>query len=120
MENSGCSVQSARCTVRPAPSGWEYNDVVPMIRLILAALLALALLPANLYAQNPIRWSITRGSDATVVAGKNVDVHVTAQIEDGWHLYATSVPPGGPVATVISVAPGGPFSLGGVIDEPLP
>ncbi|MEZ6135417.1 MAG: thioredoxin family protein [Pirellulaceae bacterium] len=34
---------------------------------------------------------------------KNGRVHITAEIEDGWHVYSVTQPPGGPLVTEITV-----------------
>ncbi|MGE5835315.1 MAG: protein-disulfide reductase DsbD domain-containing protein, partial [Acidobacteriota bacterium] len=97
----------------------------------LAALGALCLTfgTVEAFAQDPVRWSIARaereGAGArrpspTVTAGGTFEIRVDATIEDGWHVYATSQPAGGPVPLKIDIPRGGPFSLAGAIDEPLP
>jgi thiol:disulfide interchange protein DsbD len=48
-----------------------------------------------------------------------VTVRLTATIDDGWHLYSTTQPPGGPVPTRIAVASPG-FLLDGTVQFPKP
>ena len=85
--------------------------------LALGAFFALAA-PAS--AQTPIHWSVTQAPKTSVAAGKTFDVQLTAEVDQGWHLYALNEPSGGPEALVLTVAKGGPFSLGGAIVEPEP
>jgi thiol:disulfide interchange protein DsbD len=85
-----------------------------------ALLLPLFLAPLRASAQTPIHWSMAAVSKAPMTAGRTFDVELTAEVDPGWHLYALSEPTGGPEALVISVAKGGPFSLGGSIVEPVP
>jgi thiol:disulfide interchange protein DsbD len=90
--------------------------------------LCAALSPDPAYAQDPVRWSITRDKATTagdkpaagIAAGAKFDVRVDATIEDGWHVYATTQTSGGPVPLNFDIPRSGPFSFGGPIDEPLP
>ena len=43
---------------------------------------------------------------------------LTAEIQDGWHLYATEETEGGPFATQIKLADNSPFRLAGSIVSP--
>jgi DsbC/DsbD-like thiol-disulfide interchange protein len=47
-------------------------------------------------------------------------VNLTAQIEKGWHIYALSQPPGGPIPLRIAVEPGTPYELAGNITGAVP
>jgi DsbC/DsbD-like thiol-disulfide interchange protein len=69
----------------------------------------------------PIKWSLALPSaTATATPGGTITLSLIATIEDGWHLYSTTVPSGGPIATVISVPAGQMFTLNGEINEPAP
>jgi thiol:disulfide interchange protein DsbD len=95
-----------------------------------AALVGLCVLlsPSSAYAQDPVRWSISRDNPPAakdkpadgIAAGGKFDVRVNATIEEGWHVYATTQTSGGPVPLNFDIPGGGPFSFGGAIDEPLP
>src|SRR5260370_42566196 len=76
-----------------------------------ALLLAVAVLHA---AQNPVAWSFKTTPKKPVKAGDNFALRLVARIEPGWHLYSIDQPPGGPVATEISLATGAPFEMGAV------
>ncbi len=68
----------------------------------------------------PIRWTAAGVADP-VKAGRTVTVQVTAQIDEGWHLYALEPVPGGPTPTRIAAAPDPPFTLDEKhIDSPEP
>ena len=86
---------------------------MPAIRRIVAFVLILASSAVEVLAaqQHPITWTLT---GATVVAqqGKPFRALLHAQIPSGWHLYSTTQPPGGPIATVITIPDGG-FVLAG-------
>ena len=50
--------------------------------------------------KNPVQWSYSsKKIDATTY-----EVHLTAALDNGWHMYSQTTPDGGPVATVISFA----------------
>lgn len=69
----------------------------------------------------PIKWTLTLPSTtATTTPGGKITLSLNATIEDGWHLYAITLPAGGPIATVITVPTGQKFTLGGDIEEPSP
>ena len=54
-----------------------------------------------LFAQlvkNPVEWSVS----SKKVADKTYEIHITANIPDGWHIYSQHTPEGGPIPTAIS------------------
>ena len=64
-------------------------------------------------AQHPadiVKWSATAPAKA-VAPGGTARIELSAQIEDGWKLYALSQPAGGPVALSIALEKGAPFKL---------
>ena len=65
------------------------------------------------FAQNPVTWKLEFESKAATA-------RLSAAIEKDWHLYALDQPEGGPVATTIKVADGGPFEITGKIVSPRP
>src|SRR5687768_10221268 len=82
------------------------------------SLLALALViaaGAHAGAQRPadvVRWSAT-AADVAVKAGATVPVEITADVQEGWHLYAVSQPKSGPVPLLFAIAKGKPFEIRG-------
>lgn len=71
--------------------------------------------------EDPIHWTLAvEPAKATTTPGGKITLSLTATIDDGWHLYAISVGPGGPTPTVISVPAGQAFVLDGEISEPAP
>ena len=48
--------------------------------------------------QNPVSWSAT----AKKISDKTYEIHLTASIENGWHVYSQTTPDGGPIPTSIS------------------
>ena len=60
--------------------------------------------------QAPIKWAIAK-APAAASAGDTIVVQLTAQIADGWHLYALVQPSDGPIPTTIAVGPRQVFAL---------
>jgi len=54
-----------------------------------------------------VKWTAT----TTKAASNSASVTLSAAIEDGWHVYALTQPPGGPIPMKISVPTGSPFVL---------
>lgn len=81
--------------------------------LTLPLLLGLALsVPTH-----PATWSFR----AVPSAGDRVDVVLTAQLEKGWHLYATELPSDqGPIATSFRFTPSEAYTVEGKLIEPAP
>ena len=72
-------------------------------------------------ALDPVAWTLAvQPAGATATPGGTITLALTATIEEGWHLYATKLEPGGPVATSITIPGDQVFSAAGEIIEPLP
>ena len=88
--------------------------MVPFRKTLLLCLVGL--MPAGLQGQysgkTPVQWT-GQVSSATVRPGELFEVRITATIEDNWHLYSATQPPGGPNATRFNIAPGTPFEIFG-------
>jgi len=67
----------------------------------------------------PVTWAGV-AAPARVAAGAMVMVRLTATIDEGWHLYSTTQPPGGPVPTRIGVVAAPGFALDGAVAFPKP
>jgi len=66
----------------------------------------------------PVTWSVT--APKPVPAGSTVPITLVATIDDGWHLYSTTQPSGGPVPTRITVAASPNFTASGDLAFPKP
>ena len=78
-----------------------------MIKAVAVLAIALA---AQEQAPTPIRWSAQpRAKD--VVAGGAIMVQATAEIDEGWHLYALDSVEAGPIPTQFSAGPADAFTL---------
>ena len=52
---------------------------------------------------DPVQWTLS--SDVTSApAGSSVPLHLTAKIDEGWHLYSLTTPAGGPIRTTVELA----------------
>lgn len=63
---------------------------------------------------NPVHWSAGPASGKPLHAGTKLTVKLHAQIDSGWHLYATQQDEGGPVALEISLPEDSGLTLGSV------
>lgn len=86
--------------------------------LALAAGLWLAL--AAIAGAEEVSWRLATTAKGPVAPGAVFRVDVTARLEDGWHVYSITQPPGGPITTAIQFARDGVFSLAGPIESPPP
>ena len=48
--------------------------------------------------QNPVEWTATTKK----ISDKVYEVHLTANIDKGWHIYSQTTPEGGPVPTSLT------------------
>jgi thiol:disulfide interchange protein DsbD len=64
-----------------------------------AILLAILFASTLSFAQvvNPVKWSFS----AKKIDASTYEVHLTAMMDQSWHLYSQTTPDGGPVATKI-------------------
>lgn len=70
---------------------------------------------------NPIKWTLqVKPTPAPLKVGDVFTAELTAKIDAGWHLYALTLPPGGPRPTRITLPDHQPFELDGKIEAPDP
>jgi len=84
-------------------------------RLLNLFVLILLLAPAGIMAQvkNPVKWSYTAKKLST---GK-YELHMTATVEKGWHIYSQNTPEGGPVPTAFTFTKNPLVTLSGPVKE---
>lgn len=71
--------------------------------------------------KEPVKWSIKVGlPEKPLKPGQTFSVHLTAKIEEGWHLYSTEQIEGGPIPTRIVMPPEQPFEQAGTIGSSEP
>ena len=85
-------------------------------RILLVAMLGM--LPGLVAQLRPITWTATAPKSA--IAGSTVSIALVATIDDGWHLYSTTQPAGGPIPTRITLASSPVFASEGVVNSPKP
>jgi DsbC/DsbD-like thiol-disulfide interchange protein len=76
---------------------------------------------AGQVAKEPVKWSIKAGlPEKPLKPGQTLSLHLTAKIEEGWHLYSTEPIEGGPIPTRIVMPPDQPFEQAGTIESSEP
>jgi thiol:disulfide interchange protein DsbD len=82
-------------------------------------LLLLGALPGIVSAAPPkyVTWT-ARVTPNALHPGEGAQVVLTAHIAAGWHLYSLTQPPGGPLATTITVEPGPLTQVGAGVQPP--
>ena len=71
------------------------------MKKILALAVSLVVLNVvNAQVKNPVQWAFS----AKKINATTYEVHLTATIENGWHVYSQTTPEGGPVPTSIEFA----------------
>lgn len=83
------------------------------------ACLAVLAAPRAAAAQQPVQWTLAPAPNAKPQAGQPITLVLTATIDEGWHLYAMTEPPG-PIALTFAVDKSGPITLAGAITESAP
>src|SRR5690606_34068683 len=68
---------------------------------------------ANAQVRNPVQWDFS----AKKIGATTYEVYLTANIEDGWHVYSQHTPDGGPVPTTIKFAKNPLLTLNGAAKE---
>jgi len=79
-------------------------------------------LPIGAQIHHPVQWTLTASAQGArpLHRGQAVVARLHAQIQRGWHLYASGQEPGGPTALRISVPERQPFAIHGDISAPTP
>jgi len=82
--------------------------------------IVLASLLASAYGQklDPVQWTLSSDA-AKAPPGSSVALKLTAQLNEGWHLYSPTTPPGGPIPTTLGLADN-PAIAGFKLYEPKP
>ncbi len=84
-----------------------------MRKLVLFVVLVVAGFMANAQVQNPVKWAYKLKK----VNATTYEVHITATIDKGWHIYSQTTPDGGPVPTAIKFAKNPLLTLVGAAKE---
>lgn len=84
-----------------------------MRKTIVLFVLLLTGFVANAQVQDPVKWNYKLKK----VNATTYEVHVTATIDKGWHIYSQTTPDGGPVPTTIKFAKNPLVTLAGKAKE---
>ena len=68
---------------------------------------------ASAQVRNPVQWDFS----AKKVGATTYEVYLTANMEDGWHVYSQHTPDGGPVPTTIKFSKNPLLTLNGAAKE---
>lgn len=68
-----------------------------MKKLLVICLLAMPFQKMLAQVKNPVSWTFS----ARQLSANSYEVHLTASMEEGWHVYSQTTPDGGPVPTRI-------------------
>lgn len=68
------------------------KKIIPVVFLLLFSNILFAQI------QNPVEWTATTKK----IADKVYEVHLTANIDKGWHIYSQTTPEGGPIPTSLT------------------
>lgn len=79
----------------------------------LLSLLVLVGFAANAQMDDPIQWN----SSTKKIEGNKFEIVITATIEEGWHLYTTKLPEGGPLPTNFTFTNPKGYKLVGEVKE---
>lgn len=71
-------------------------------------------------ASDIVHWAAKISPVHSLKPGEKATATLDAKIEEGWHVYSISQPPGGPATTVISVPSKQAIRLDGKVTGPVP
>jgi hypothetical protein len=81
------------------------------MKLWILALIAVLSIHAS--AQKPVHWKFS----AKRIADKTYEIHLTARMDQPWHIYSQSTPPGGPAAIRIEFTNNPLVTISGSVKE---
>jgi thiol:disulfide interchange protein DsbD len=84
-----------------------------MKKIFAFAITLVVLNVVNAQVKNPVQWVF----NAKKINATTYEVHLTATIENGWHVYSQTTPEGGPVPTSIEFAKNPLLVVDGSITE---
>lgn len=84
-----------------------------MKNLLFVIFLTVTGLSVTAQAGEPINWSFT----AKKIDARTYEIHLTAMVESGWHIYSQTTPKGGPVPTAITFNKNPLITIEGITKE---
>lgn len=99
----------------------RHKQILAWVVTAISTFLLLGTVPDPTHAQaagDIVRWKAS--GPATAKVGERILIDLDAEIEIGWHIYSVSQPPGGPMASVISIPGKQAFRVDGVARTPTP
>ena len=83
-----------------------------MRKLLFVLFIALPFLGIS-QVQKPVKWSFT----SKKTTDNNFEIHLTATVENGWHIYSQTTPEGGPYPTSIQFSKNPLLIMSGEVKE---
>jgi thiol:disulfide interchange protein DsbD len=83
-----------------------------MRRLLFVLFIALPFLGIS-QVQKPVKWSFT----SKKTADNSYEIHMTATVDNGWHIYSQTTPEGGPYPTAIQFSKNPLLTMSGDVKE---
>lgn len=83
--------------------------------LVIAAILVTAGFQLTAQILQPVKWSF----DSRKVNDQEYELILKAEIDRGWHVYATDIPEGGPIPTSFKFNPSNDYELVGSLKTPV-
>lgn len=84
-----------------------------MKKILVFALGLLLFNLTNAQVKNPVKWNFT----SKKINATTYEIHLTATLEKGWHIYSQTTPEGGPVPTSIDYLKNPLLTLDGTTKE---
>jgi DsbC/DsbD-like thiol-disulfide interchange protein len=85
------------------------------IRCLVVVLLSCAIGSSAQAPEQPVRWKASANPSASIKPGSNVNLDLSAEVQEGWHVYALTQSAGGPTPLQISLDPN---DVAEIIGEP--
>jgi len=83
-----------------------------MRRLLFVLFVAMPFLGIS-QVQKPVKWSFTSKKNAD----NSYEIHMTASVDNGWHIYSQTTPEGGPYPTAIQFSKNPLLTMSGEVKE---
>ncbi len=108
--------QQSKKSAANAPS-----NVGNFVRYLSAAAILVFLAAFSAAAQNPTKWTLeSPAKGKSLKKDEAFKADLKAEIEDGWHLYSTEQPSGGPFPTKISLPENSNYAVAGTVTTSAP
>lgn len=84
-----------------------------MKKIVVFALFVFTVLWSAAQTQDPVHWNVSYKA----LPGNEGEIHITAQIDKGWHTYSQKETEAGPISTTFTFPASGQYKLEGKTEE---